>query len=643
MISACRDALRRISLTVGGVSLTGALAACGGGHTGAASVIPQSQASATSTGLRQTASVDAAPPSSGASSQAQTLFVANKGNNTVTVYAPTGTPPYSGTPTVISNGINSPQALAVDTNGDLFVANSNSIAEYKPPYTAAPLVIATGTVNTPEYTAITVAPSGALFVLNWNVAATTTPGFTDTLESAVVDEYLPPYTASPIAVGSGSIYESNALAVDNSGNLFVSNGEGSITEYIAPAYTTAQPLLSGGTGVQSVSCGSILVLDPAGNLFASCPIPQLTPGVGILEIPKPYTPINLGLGIPASLMFGNITTNFHSGFAVNATDNLFVGTANDTSITEFGPPTLSAFNSGVSLPVVGTITDGVSTPVALLTDKSNNLFSANSSTVTEYAPPYTGTPTTISNGVNKPVALALGTPASACPNLYPSAPASTSSDPRYGDIIVYQQPGAIFGENTVHVGIVTCVQGSHVTMIRSKWGAGAVYDSDPDGVPPSYGYNWSIYRRKILASSTCSSETCNTLTYGGKDGVANFYLTDNAVTKTLPIYGTVAIQGEKIFQCVGKYGSTYQCFDPNEPGDRADTVPETYGSATYTARIVSQDSSNPWQFDCRGFVFAKSQLQITESSPLGLADQVQEIIDGGYNKINASHSTNPSH
>jgi hypothetical protein len=54
-----------------------------------------------------------------------------------------------------------------------------------------------------------------------------------------------------------------------------------------------------------------------------------------------------------------------------------------------------------------TISTGVSQPIALALDGAGNLFVANASTVTEYAPPYTGTPTTISTGVSGPRALLL--------------------------------------------------------------------------------------------------------------------------------------------------------------------------------------------------------------------------------------------
>lgn len=88
-----------------------------------------------------------------------------------------------------------------------------------------------------------------------------------------------------------------------------------------------------------------------------------------------------------------------AALTLDGAGNLFVANQNGVNtVTEY------------ALPYTGTpttISNGVSTPVALALGGAANLFVANSSanTVTEYAPPYTGTPTTISNGVNGPSAL----------------------------------------------------------------------------------------------------------------------------------------------------------------------------------------------------------------------------------------------
>ena len=99
------------------------------------------------------------------------LFVANASANTVTEYAP----PYTGTPTTISSGVGVPVALTMNATGDLFVANCGvscngasagpfTVTEYAPPYTGAPTVTISNGVNRPAVLALNTA--GDLFVAN---------------------------------------------------------------------------------------------------------------------------------------------------------------------------------------------------------------------------------------------------------------------------------------------------------------------------------------------------------------------------------------------------------------------------------------------------------------------------------------------
>ena len=81
------------------------------------------------------------------------LFVACPLSNSVLVYAP----PYTITPTVITNGIAFPIALAVDEVGNLFVANNggiNTVTQYAPPYTAAPIATITNSLKIPQSLAL---------------------------------------------------------------------------------------------------------------------------------------------------------------------------------------------------------------------------------------------------------------------------------------------------------------------------------------------------------------------------------------------------------------------------------------------------------------------------------------------------------
>ncbi|HEY1867534.1 MAG TPA: hypothetical protein VGG70_04505, partial [Candidatus Cybelea sp.] len=110
----------------------------------------------------------------------QILAVANSGVNTVTLYIVGQLNPLA----TIQNGVLSPQALAFDAAGDLFVANqAGSVTEYVPPYNQPPVSITTG-INHPQ--SLTVDARGNVFVANGNGSNTVTV-------------YSPPYGGPPTA------------------------------------------------------------------------------------------------------------------------------------------------------------------------------------------------------------------------------------------------------------------------------------------------------------------------------------------------------------------------------------------------------------------------------------------------------------
>src|ERR1700676_5320520 len=81
--------------------------------------------------------------------------------------------------------------------------------------------------------------------------------------------------------------------------------------------------------------------------------------------------------------------------------NLFVVNGGTNNVTEYAPP-----YTGVPT----TISNSMNAPLGLAFDARGALFVANvgNNTVTKYAPPYTGAPAaTISSGLNGPVALAF--------------------------------------------------------------------------------------------------------------------------------------------------------------------------------------------------------------------------------------------
>jgi hypothetical protein len=261
--------------------------------------------------------------------------------------------------------------VTVDVRQLLAVANSsiNTVTLYAGAQ-SAPLVTIAGGVTNPQ--ALVFDAAGDLFVAS---------------QPGTVTEYSVPYTGTPSTIALG-VNHPQAMALDSRGNLFVANGSASntVTEY-APPYSGA-PIATISAGINDpVSLG----LDSGGNLFVSN---QAADTVTVYAPPygSGYVTLSNGLNGPNSL-------------AIDGRGNVFVSNLNSTpnSVVEFVPPFSSA-----SVPAV-TVANGVNEQGAIGLSNAANLFVPNqgANTVTEYAPPYAGAPTTISGGQSQPVALAI--------------------------------------------------------------------------------------------------------------------------------------------------------------------------------------------------------------------------------------------
>ena len=200
------------------------------------------------------------------------LFVANGGNNSITEYAP----PYTGAPiATITNGISTLLGIAVDSHGNLFAGTVNSIVEYASPYTGAPTVISNGIAN-PEFVIDT---AGNLFVLNQ-------PSNEPCCGTFSLRKYAPPYTGSPVVTAN---FDGNmvGLALNAAGDVFVTSFEAYPLKELAPPYQLPAYNLDLSTRNAYPTLGDLAV-SPAGNLLSrfpgitkcgkmSRPIQRLTP------------------------------------------------------------------------------------------------------------------------------------------------------------------------------------------------------------------------------------------------------------------------------------------------------------------------------------------------------------------------------
>jgi len=253
---------------------------------------------------------------------------------------------------------------------------------------------------TASYSDTTCSQSGAVCSATFTIKNDIQMLFVAENGANTVTEYAPPYTGTPTVTISSGMNTPVAVALDGSGDLFVANcgsncggsGNGTVTEY-APPYTGTPKTIS-----SDVNGPVALVLDSAGNLFVAN-----AAGGTVTEYASPYT------GTPTTISSG---VNGPWAVVLDDSGNLFVANCGDGcpgsgsgngTVTEYAPP-----YTGTPT----TISNGVYLPDSIGLDHAGNLFVANLlggtiGTVTEYAPPYTGTPTTITNGMQGPAALLL--------------------------------------------------------------------------------------------------------------------------------------------------------------------------------------------------------------------------------------------
>lgn len=206
----------------------------------------------------------------------------------------------------------------------------------------------------------------------------------------------PPYTGSPVTfAGSGGI-QPFGIAVTQQGTVFIAltnifgfAGQ-AVLMYGAPYNSsTALPVPSG-----IHFAASCLTVDGQGDLFATNS-DQYNGDPGTLEYVPPYT------AMPVSYPFGGSAS---AGFSTGATcaadtanGELFIGYA--AKIDAYAPP-----YTGTPTTIAETTSSNESFAVL---STNHDLFVANGTSVDVYSPPYTSITATITSGVNQPNLVAV--------------------------------------------------------------------------------------------------------------------------------------------------------------------------------------------------------------------------------------------
>jgi sugar lactone lactonase YvrE len=328
-------------------------------------------------------------------------------------------------PEVSPTGVIGPFALAFDSSGNLWVADSdgNRILEYKAPFStgeAASLVIgqpnltsnayaATSTgLNTP--TGLAFDSSGNLWVVdssNNRILEYKAPFSTGEAASLVIGQEN--FTGSGLALTSTGLDSPYGLAFDSSGNLWVadlqndrvleyttpfSTGEAATLVIGEPNFTTASDDVS----KKGLNAPANVAFDSSGNLWVA-------DGHRIVEYTTPFSThesANLVIGqntfTNSSTVTASTTLDSPDAIAFDSGHNLWVADTDNNRVVEYTTPLSMGeaasvvigqpnFTSSAQTPVLSPVSTSLNHPQGLAFDSSGNLWVADwaASRVLEYS------------------------------------------------------------------------------------------------------------------------------------------------------------------------------------------------------------------------------------------------------------------
>jgi hypothetical protein len=281
--------------------------------------------------------------------------------------------------------------------------------------------------------------------------------------ASAIDVYKTPFTGSPIATITNGVGTGYGLLLDGKGDLFVPNySSNTVTEY-APQYTGAPRTISNG-----VDQPLWAAFDHSGNLDVT------NYGTNTITI---YAPPFTGAPITVS--------NGVSGPYITATDSsgdLFVDNNTAKNVVEYAAGNYAA--------PLRTVASGLhSTEWLAVAPGSDDLAIEDdgASKIYVYAPPYTGSPTTISTGVANPYPIAFDASGDLFVGNYfakqlleftppyTGAPAATATLPAQPQNIAIDSSGNVFVAcyTSGNGSVVEFARGNYTTPAATITGPGA--------------------------------------------------------------------------------------------------------------------------------------------------------------------------
>jgi sugar lactone lactonase YvrE len=301
-----------------------------------------------------------------------TMYVLNTTGSSLLSFAPGATGNVAPSSTVSGAGstLNSPSAAALDSSGNIWVANdlANTVVEFTQTQLAtggapAPTVTLAATANSLDNpTSLVFDRSGDLWVSNAtnNSVVEFTPS-----QLATSGAPVPKVTITSDGVVPASISAPGSLAVDGSGNLWIGNAGNNTVVRLTPtqlsATGTPTPAVTLTSTANSLDNPNSLVFDRSGDLWVSN-----ATNSSVVE----FTPSQLAAsGAPApSITLSSNTTNLDGphGLTFDSFGNLWVGNSLGNSITEFAPALLAASGTPTPTATLTGLATGLSGPAGVV-------------------------------------------------------------------------------------------------------------------------------------------------------------------------------------------------------------------------------------------------------------------------------------
>ena len=275
------------------------------------------------------------------------IYVANfaagpAGSGSVTSYSPASANNASPFATLMGahTSLAGPQGIAVDTRGNIYVANlSNSVAIYSPSSNGDMVPLATPISGLDTMLA---APSGIALDAKGQIYVTNLIGGASAAGSVTVYAPLSAGDAVPTTTIMGpdtGLSGPDAISLDSAGNIYVANlvggssNTGSITVYSSGSSGDAKPMATiSGPDTRLLGPQGVVV-DPSGNIYVA------NTGNSILE----YSPMSSGNSSPFAVVTGaNTALNVPRGIALQPQPTATPTATTVRTATPTATPTVTA-------------------------------------------------------------------------------------------------------------------------------------------------------------------------------------------------------------------------------------------------------------------------------------------------------------